>query len=34
MLEWAFTHPEFKTQLFRFVDVFPASRTPPTCSAT
>ena len=23
MLEWAFTHPEFKTQLFRFVDVFP-----------
>ncbi len=26
MLEWAFTHPEFKTQLFRFVDVFPSLR--------
>jgi RHH-type proline utilization regulon transcriptional repressor/proline dehydrogenase/delta 1-pyrroline-5-carboxylate dehydrogenase len=26
MLEWAFTHPEFKTQLFRFVDVFPRCR--------
>ena len=26
MLEWAFTHPEFKTQLFRFVDVFPQCR--------
>ena len=26
MLEWAFTHPEFKTQLFRFVDVFPSCR--------
>ncbi len=26
MLEWAFDHPEFKTQLFRFVDVFPACR--------
>ena len=26
MLEWAFTHPDFKTQLFRFVDVFPRCR--------
>ena len=26
MLDWAFTHPEFKTQLFRFVDVFPPCR--------
>ena len=26
MLEWAFTHAEFKTQLFRFVDVFPRCR--------
>jgi RHH-type proline utilization regulon transcriptional repressor/proline dehydrogenase/delta 1-pyrroline-5-carboxylate dehydrogenase len=26
MLEWALTHPEFKTQLFRFVDVFPRCR--------
>ena len=26
MLEWAFTHPDFKTQLFRFVDVFPSCR--------
>jgi RHH-type proline utilization regulon transcriptional repressor/proline dehydrogenase/delta 1-pyrroline-5-carboxylate dehydrogenase len=25
-LEWAMRHPEFKTQLFRFVDVFPACR--------
>ena len=25
-LEWAMSHPEFKTQLFRFVDVFPACR--------
>ncbi|MBI2708441.1 MAG: bifunctional proline dehydrogenase/L-glutamate gamma-semialdehyde dehydrogenase [Actinobacteria bacterium] len=24
MLEWAMARPEFKTQLFRFVDVFPA----------
>jgi RHH-type proline utilization regulon transcriptional repressor/proline dehydrogenase/delta 1-pyrroline-5-carboxylate dehydrogenase len=24
MLEWAMSHPSFKTQLFRFVDVFPA----------
>ena len=24
MLDWAMDHPEFKTQLFRFVDVFPA----------
>ena len=26
MLAWAFTHPEFKTQLFRLVDVFPSCR--------
>ncbi|HEY2300452.1 MAG TPA: proline dehydrogenase family protein [Acidimicrobiales bacterium] len=26
MLEWAMSHPSFKTQLFRFVDVFPAMR--------
>ena len=26
MLDWAFAHPEFKTQLFRFVDVFPSCR--------
>ena len=25
MLTWAMAHPEFKTQLFRFVDVFPAT---------
>ena len=25
MLSWAMSHPEFKTQLFRFVDVFPAT---------
>jgi len=25
MLSWAMAHPEFKTQLFRFVDVFPAT---------
>ncbi len=25
MLEWAMSHPSFKTQLFRFVDVFPAT---------
>ncbi len=24
MLDWAMARPEFKTQLFRFVDVFPA----------
>jgi RHH-type proline utilization regulon transcriptional repressor/proline dehydrogenase/delta 1-pyrroline-5-carboxylate dehydrogenase len=24
MLSWAMSHPSFKTQLFRFVDVFPA----------
>ena len=24
MLDWAMAHPAFKTQLFRFVDVFPA----------
>src|SRR5260221_4005628 len=24
MLAWAMSHPSFKTQLFRFVDVFPA----------
>src|SRR5207248_5540675 len=23
--EWAMSHPSFKTQLFRFVDVFPAT---------
>jgi RHH-type transcriptional regulator, proline utilization regulon repressor / proline dehydrogenase / delta 1-pyrroline-5-carboxylate dehydrogenase len=27
MLGWAMEHPTFKTQLFRFVDVFPACRT-------
>jgi RHH-type proline utilization regulon transcriptional repressor/proline dehydrogenase/delta 1-pyrroline-5-carboxylate dehydrogenase len=26
MLGWAMAHPEFKTQLFRFVDVLPACR--------
>ncbi len=26
MLAWAMSHPDFKTQLFRFVDVFPATR--------
>ncbi len=26
VLGWAMSHPEFKTQLFRFVDVFPATR--------
>src|SRR5207302_3874672 len=26
MLGWAMSHPSFKTQLFRFVDVFPATR--------
>jgi RHH-type proline utilization regulon transcriptional repressor/proline dehydrogenase/delta 1-pyrroline-5-carboxylate dehydrogenase len=25
MLDWAMSHPSFKTQLFRFVDVFPAT---------
>jgi RHH-type transcriptional regulator, proline utilization regulon repressor / proline dehydrogenase / delta 1-pyrroline-5-carboxylate dehydrogenase len=25
-LDWALAHPQFKTQLFRFVDVFPACR--------
>src|SRR5438552_1837171 len=25
MLQWAMSHPSFKTQLFRFVDVFPAT---------
>ena len=25
MLDWAMAHPSFKTQLFRFVDVFPAT---------
>src|SRR5579871_2551310 len=25
MLDWAMTHPSFKTELFRFVDVFPAT---------
>ena len=27
MLGWAMDHPEFRAQLFRFVDVFPALRT-------
>jgi len=27
MLEWAMANPGFKTQLFRFVDVFPACRS-------
>jgi RHH-type proline utilization regulon transcriptional repressor/proline dehydrogenase/delta 1-pyrroline-5-carboxylate dehydrogenase len=26
ILDWAMSHPGFKTQLFRFVDVFPACR--------
>src|SRR5688572_18492137 len=26
LLDWAMAHPDFKTQLFRFVDVFPACR--------
>ncbi len=26
MLDWALAHPRFKTELFRFVDVFPACR--------
>src|SRR6185369_7127312 len=26
LLDWAMAHPRFKTQLFRFVDVFPACR--------
>ncbi len=26
LLDWAMGHPRFKTQLFRFVDVFPACR--------
>src|SRR5580765_6194379 len=26
VLDWAMSHPRFKTQLFRFVDVFPACR--------
>src|SRR5919206_5391667 len=26
LLDWAMKHPGFKTQLFRFVDVFPACR--------
>jgi RHH-type proline utilization regulon transcriptional repressor/proline dehydrogenase/delta 1-pyrroline-5-carboxylate dehydrogenase len=29
MLSWAMAHPEFKTQLFRFVDVFPATTGAP-----
>ena len=24
MMDWAMSRPDFKTQLFRFVDVFPA----------
>jgi RHH-type transcriptional regulator, proline utilization regulon repressor / proline dehydrogenase / delta 1-pyrroline-5-carboxylate dehydrogenase len=27
LLDWAMDHPDFKTQLFRFVDVFPACRS-------
>lgn len=27
MLNWAMAHPEFKTRLFHFVDVFPATRS-------
>src|SRR6202048_1088432 len=27
MLGWAMSHPSFKTQLFRFVDVFPATHS-------
>ncbi len=27
MLGWAMSHPSFKTQLFRFVDVFPATNS-------
>jgi RHH-type proline utilization regulon transcriptional repressor/proline dehydrogenase/delta 1-pyrroline-5-carboxylate dehydrogenase len=26
MLDWAMSHPDFKTRLFHFVDVFPATR--------
>ena len=26
LLAWSVSHPSFKTQLFRFVDVFPATR--------
>src|SRR5262245_50314754 len=26
VLDWAMSHPSFKTQLFRFVDVFPVCR--------
>src|SRR5512146_1278121 len=26
LLDWAMAHPDFKTHLFRFVDVFPACR--------
>src|ERR1700757_2881290 len=26
VLDWAMSHPSFKTQLFRFVNVFPACR--------
>ena len=28
ILEWAMKDPEFKTEMFRFVDVFPALTTP------
>jgi RHH-type proline utilization regulon transcriptional repressor/proline dehydrogenase/delta 1-pyrroline-5-carboxylate dehydrogenase len=28
MLDWAMAHPEFKSRLFHFVDVFPALRSP------
>ena len=39
MLDWAMAHPAFKTQLFRFVDVFPATdrrrrRAPPPRPST
>src|SRR5262245_62291494 len=27
MLDWAMAHPDFKTQLFRFVDVLPSCRS-------
>lgn len=34
MLEWAMAEPTFKTQLFRFVDVFPACRLTTSCPDT
>jgi RHH-type transcriptional regulator, proline utilization regulon repressor / proline dehydrogenase / delta 1-pyrroline-5-carboxylate dehydrogenase len=27
MIDWALAHPDFRTRLFRFVDVFPATRS-------